>query len=83
MPSHNSSLYVQFWELQFTHVSVGFAFACFRHTNTYLYCVRDAVEKQCGSDAVAYQDKVTRLGFAPILEVLKCFGCDIEIGKIE
>ena len=51
-----------------------------RYMNTYLDCVKDAVEEECGSDAAAYQDKVTRLATAPIIESI---GCDIEIGKLQ
>ena len=49
----------------------------FRQISVYLDCVRDAVEEQCGSHAVGYQDKVIRLGLAPFIEFM---GCDIEIG---
>ena len=39
------------------------------------------MDEQCGSDAVGYQDKVIRLGLAPVIDTLNSLGCDIEIGK--
>ena len=46
--------------------------------NTFLDCVKDAAEAECGSDAAAYQDKVNRLATAP-----ESIGCDIEIGTLQ
>ena len=48
--------------------------------NTFLDCVKDAAEEECGSDAAAYHDKINRLATAPVIESI---GCDIEIGKLE
>ena len=48
--------------------------------NTFLDCVKDAAEEECGSGAAAYQDKVNRLATTPIIESI---GCDIDIGKLE
>ena len=46
---------------------------------TYLDCVRDVVEEECGSDAVAYTDEVVRLVLTPVLDTLESVGC--HIGK--
>ena len=48
--------------------------------NTFLDCVKDAAEEECGSDAAAYHDKINRLATAPVIESI---GCDIEIGMLE